>query len=53
MNFQAGDVVRLKSGGPLMTITEVNGNVITCIWFIGDKEVEVKKFYDYTLFSEE
>jgi uncharacterized protein YodC (DUF2158 family) len=36
--FQVGDVVRLKSGGPSMTVVEI-GNVVTggqrafCVWF--------------------
>jgi uncharacterized protein YodC (DUF2158 family) len=37
--FKIGDVVRLKSGGPPMTVTSVEmgegeaGYVIFCIWF--------------------
>jgi uncharacterized protein YodC (DUF2158 family) len=34
--FKAGDVVRLKTGGPLMTIREVDGYdpaMVTCIWY--------------------
>lgn len=29
--FKKGEVVRLKSGGPKMTITEVNGDKINCL----------------------
>lgn len=33
--FQLGDVVRLKSGGPAMTVHgDSYGNVI-CVWFVG------------------
>ncbi|MFA5849925.1 MAG: DUF2158 domain-containing protein [Bacteroidales bacterium] len=37
--FKVGDTVKLKSGGPIMTINEINGNEISCQWF--DKK-EVK-----------
>lgn len=30
--FSAGDIVQLKSGGERMTVEEVNGNEITCVW---------------------
>lgn len=40
MEFQVGDVVKLKSGGPKMTVSEVNvkfldsiTRLILCIWF--------------------
>lgn len=31
--MQPGDVVRLKSGGPQMTVTRVTGTEVDCIWF--------------------
>lgn len=31
--FNVGDVVQLKSGGPVMTVSEVDGTNIWCIWF--------------------
>jgi uncharacterized protein YodC (DUF2158 family) len=40
--FKAGDVVQLKSGGPKMTVTEIelfNGKpVVYCSWFVGTKQ---------------
>ena len=36
--FKAGDVVQLKSGGPLMTVSEVNGSIVHCRWFVGAEE---------------
>jgi uncharacterized protein YodC (DUF2158 family) len=41
MSFKTGDVVKLKSGGPAMTVTgqgsDGNGNPRTnCTWFGGD-----------------
>ncbi|ASP40341.1 DUF2158 domain-containing protein [Bacterioplanes sanyensis] len=33
-SFKAGDLVQLKSGGPLMTVEAVVGNgQIACYWF--------------------
>lgn len=34
--FAVGDLVKLKSGGPLMTVEE-GGESIGCTWFEGDK----------------
>lgn len=31
--INAGDVVQLKSGGPLMTVDEVRGESARLIWF--------------------
>jgi uncharacterized protein YodC (DUF2158 family) len=38
MTFQIGDTVRLKSGGPVMTVDNISAGdgpevKITCIWF--------------------
>ena len=39
--FQLGDLVQLKSGGPAMTITEirddVGDDVVWCKWFANNK----------------
>ena len=32
MELKAGDVVMLKSGGVPLTVAEVNGNDIECVW---------------------
>lgn len=31
--FKVGDVVRAKSGGPVMTVDHVTNQVIYCVWF--------------------
>lgn len=42
--FKAGDVVRLKSGGPNMTVEQVGQKAMTgeravwCVWFVGTKK---------------
>ena len=33
MELQVGDVVRLKSSGPAMTIEKVGQAAVDCIWF--------------------
>lgn len=35
--FQIGDQVRLKSGGPVMTADEIDGERITCSWITKDE----------------
>ena len=40
MRLESGDRVRLKSGGPMMTVQYVNSDHqldVTCSWFVGDK----------------
>lgn len=32
MEFKAGDVVMLKSGGMPLTVADVDGNDIECVW---------------------
>jgi uncharacterized protein YodC (DUF2158 family) len=41
-SFKPGDTVRLKSGGPVMTVTAVDGDTILCDWFDGTKKSEAK-----------
>jgi uncharacterized protein YodC (DUF2158 family) len=42
--FKAGDVVRLKSGGPKMTVTQtgktamLGEDAVWCVWFDGQKK---------------
>lgn len=31
--MQIGDIVRLKSGGPKMTVTAVEDEQVSCTWF--------------------
>jgi uncharacterized protein YodC (DUF2158 family) len=46
-NFEIGETVRLRSGGPLMTVHDIgdyspqgpNPGVL-CVWFDGSKKVE-------------
>lgn len=33
MTFKIGDVVQLKSGGPLMTVLLLQDTTVRCIWF--------------------
>ncbi len=40
MSFQTGDVVTLKSGGPNMTVTEIDDTYVTCIWFADRKQAQ-------------
>ena len=35
--FKTGDLVQLKSGGPVMTVDTVSGQVVYAAWFAGAK----------------
>lgn len=49
--FKIGDVVQLKSGGPLMTVSNPGneGSTMTCEWFTKDGESRADKFHPATL----
>ncbi len=43
--FKVGDVVILKSGGPKMTVEDVEaGDTIVCQWFVDGKKLEYGSF---------
>jgi len=44
-----GDLVRLRSGGPLMTIHSINGDNIDCQWFTPSGELQSATFPIYML----
>ncbi|PZU29860.1 MAG: DUF2158 domain-containing protein [Stenotrophomonas sp.] len=33
MEFKPGDVVVLRSGGPKMTVSSLEGSRVWCVWF--------------------
>lgn len=36
--WNVGDIVRLKSGGPRMTVEDTGMvNTVVCVWFVGTK----------------
>lgn len=46
--FVPGDLVKLKSGGPVMTVKSVNFDNIVCQWF-GGKKLEDGHFHPDSL----
>lgn len=38
MNFTIGDVVMLKSGGPMMTVKQIEGEEMVCVFFAEETE---------------
>ncbi|RAU19600.1 DUF2158 domain-containing protein [Nitrincola tibetensis] len=36
--FNIGDIVQLKSGGPKMTVTQVRDKYVSTAWFAGSKK---------------
>lgn len=43
MNWKTGDTVKLKSGGPVMTVDGAAGERVTCYWF-ADKQPQNAQF---------
>lgn len=44
IEYEVGDIIRLNSGGPLMTIKEVNNKIITCRWFDKSDNLQNEEF---------
>lgn len=44
--FMAGDLVVLKSGGPVMTVKGMypNGHMASCVWFVADGNLKAEAF---------
>ncbi|WP_128970620.1 YodC family protein [Bradyrhizobium tropiciagri] len=38
--LRSGNLVRLRSGGPLMTVIGIEGNRVKCVWTDADNEPE-------------
>jgi uncharacterized protein YodC (DUF2158 family) len=49
MNLAIGDVVRLKSGGELMTVEKVDDQIVQCIWQRIHGEINRERFLLATL----
>ncbi|MFC6999560.1 DUF2158 domain-containing protein [Rufibacter roseus] len=44
-NFKEGDLVKLKSGGPVMTIASSGMGMAACVWFNKDEIFGKHDFY--------
>jgi uncharacterized protein YodC (DUF2158 family) len=42
--FQPGDVVSLRSGGPRMTVAMISGPNAFCEWFTDDQHLQSRSF---------
>ncbi len=51
MQWKAGDIVRLKSGGPVMTVTDtkLEEPYVQCVWFDAKKTKHTDTFNRNTL----
>ena len=49
--FKEGDVVRLKSGGPNMTVNGVQGDAIEVTWFEDGKKLKTSVFSNEVLIA--
>jgi uncharacterized protein YodC (DUF2158 family) len=43
-SFQRGDLVRLRSGGALMTVASIRGNQVDCFWTDGEGQTNAESF---------
>jgi uncharacterized protein YodC (DUF2158 family) len=42
--FRSGNLVRLRSGGPLMTVKGIKGNQVDCFWTDGNGQINADSF---------
>ena len=42
--FQSGNLVRLRSGGPLMTVKDIKGDQVDCFWTNVDGQINADSF---------
>jgi uncharacterized protein YodC (DUF2158 family) len=47
--FQRGELVRLRSGGPAMTVNSINGDQVDCYWTDSNGQANADKFPIYVL----
>lgn len=47
--FKIGDLVKLKSGGPIMTVSWIDGESCYCTFFTSDMELKEVKLQNQTL----
>lgn len=45
---KVGDIVVLNSGGPRMTVVAVQGQMVTCAWYLGASEIEIHEGHSYS-----
>ena len=45
-DFQIGDVVEMKSGGPQMTVKKIGDDGVECVWFDEKKRVQQSDVFD-------
>jgi uncharacterized protein YodC (DUF2158 family) len=48
-SFQRGELVRLRSGGPVMTVNSISGDQVDCYWTDSSGQPNADKFPVYVL----
>jgi len=51
--FEIGDTVRLESGGPLMTVKEINSQILICRWFDKNNNLQSSEFNTNEVYIED
>lgn len=49
--LQVGDTVKLKSGGPAMTVDRLMGEGADCLWFDGIRPVPVMRWFAFDVLA--
>ena len=47
--LRSGSLVRLRSGGPLMTVDGIKGDQVDCYWTDGNDQINAETFPIYVL----